>query len=282
MSSVAHAAASVEHLLDPRDGSIRVFTFWLADTAYAVSIQHIHSVVRDEQDIRPVPAKTRGLVGTVWYQGSPVPVFDFAQRLGIESGRQTKQNLIEELHLRESEHMQWLQALDASVRTGAAFTEARDPSRSRFGRWYAAFQTRDSKLREILNDFAEPHRRVHALADELLAMRAAGQTEDAIARLQTERMTTLRRMRTLFADAREYLRELSRTVLLFVGDVDGAPRVGLRIDEIDDVVSFSADVFVAADSVQVPVGPELRQMLLGYLKDDRREAILIQPTAVCA
>ncbi|MEL7371030.1 MAG: chemotaxis protein CheW, partial [Myxococcota bacterium] len=66
----------VARFLDPRDGTIRVFTFWLADTAYAVSIQHIHSVVQDDQDIRPVPSAAPGLLGTIWYHGAPVPVYD--------------------------------------------------------------------------------------------------------------------------------------------------------------------------------------------------------------
>ncbi len=277
MQTVASPPQEVARLLDPRDGTIRVFTFWLADTAYAVSIRDIHSVVQDDQDIRPVPAADGGLVGTCWYQGAPVPVYDFAHRLGMDSGRQVKQAMIAKLDETEQDHIQWLDALEASLRDGVPFTKARDPSRCAFGRWYATFTTRDDVLREIMEQFNSPHARVHSLADELLTLASTGRRDDAIERFNVERMTTFRRLRTLFAEARDQIQEMSRTVLLFLTD-GHAPRVGLRIDEIDDVVSFSAEAFVPASQVHLKVNPAIQDMLLGYVKEGERQAMLIQPT----
>ena len=277
-ASVAASPTQVAHLLDPRDGTIRVFTFWLAEAAYAVSIQHIHSVVQDDQDIRPVPAAGPGLLGTVWYQGAPVPVYDFAQRLGVDSGHQAKSALVETLDALEAEHVEQLADLERTAREKVPYTGPRDPEQCAFGQWYAAFQTRDEGLREILEHFDEPHRRLHELVDEVLMLIQGGNDAEALERLEVERTTSLRRLRTLFSEAREQIREASRTVLLFLTDEGQTPRVGLRIDEIDDVVSFSANVFVPADQVRLPVSPAVRQMLLGYLKEGDRQAILIQPT----
>ena len=193
MSSVASPSQEVARSLDPRDGTIRVFTFWLADTAFAVSIRHIHSVVQDDQEIRPVPAAAPGLLGTVWYHGAPVPVYDFAARLGTPSGREVKDALVQTLDKREEDHIQWLAALEASIRDGVAFTKARDPSRCAFGQWFETFETRDEVLREIMGQFDKPHRRIHALADELLTMASSGRKDAALERLEHERATTLRR-----------------------------------------------------------------------------------------
>ena len=278
MQTAAAHPSEVARFLDPRDGTIRVFTFWLADTAYAVSIQHIHSVVQDDQDIRPVPAATPGLLGTVWYHGAPVPVYDFAHRLGTESGRQIKEALVDTLHQYENEHIEWLGALETSVKEGMPFKKSRDPARSAFGQWYATFTTRDEVLSDIMAQFDEPHKRIHALADDVLNLANAGKKDEALERVMTERTTTLRRLQALFTEARDQIQEMSRTVLLFLTEEDQAPRVGLRIDEIDDVVSFSADAFVPATQVNLTVQPAVRDMMLGYIKEGDRQAILVQPT----
>ncbi|MEO1338932.1 MAG: CZB domain-containing protein, partial [Myxococcota bacterium] len=242
----------------------------------------IHSVVQDDQDIRPVPSAAPGLLGTVWYHGAPVPVYDFAHRLGVSSGREAKQALIDTLMQRERDHIEWIDALETSVREGVSFTRACDPNRCAFGKWYSTFHTRDAVLSEIMAQFDEPHRRIHGLADELISMTLYGRREEALERLDLERETTFRRMRTLFSEARDQIEEMSRTVLLFLTDNGHTPRVGLRIDEIDDVVSFSASVFVPADRVSVDVRPGVREMLLGYINEGGRQAILIQPTIAFA
>ncbi|MEM7678694.1 MAG: CZB domain-containing protein, partial [Myxococcota bacterium] len=203
-----------------------------------------------------------------------------SHRLGVSSGREAKQSMISTLIQREQEHIEWLDALERSVRDGASFTMTRDPTQCAFGQWSTTFHTRDAVLSEIMEQFDEPHRQIHSLADELIAMTLRGRRDEALERLELERDTTFRRLRTLFSEARDQIEEMSPPMPLFLTDNGQTPRVGLRIEEIDDVVSFSASVFVPADRVSVDVNPGIRQMLLGYMNEGGRQAILIQPTIV--
>lgn len=222
--------------------TIPTFTFYSSDTLFALKLEHVLSVNDDLDQIQTLPIKGQGILGVYKYQNSMVPIFDFAKLIGVDSGQVVMQSLIENLELREKEHVDWLDALNQSLEDeNIAFTKALDPHKCAFGKWYDGFETRDETLRDILVQFDVPHKHIHSLANKLFALRDQGKQAEALDCLHIERHGTLRRLESLFSQACEQVKSAMRPVILFVTKDGVVPTFGIIVDEINDVIEYNAD-----------------------------------------
>ncbi len=223
---------------DTETGSMTVMTLYIEDSLYAIPIENVVSLSKETDQIQELPIQAPGLIGVSHYQNQVVPVVDIAQRIGVKSGTQAKKELIDTLSAREQDHIDWLDALEKAIITGEKFAKARDPHQCAFGKWYDNFETRNEALNEIMAQFSTPHNDIHALADKLLTMRDSGEKEEALKELEFQRITTLRRLRSLFSHARGQLTEMMRSILLYV-TCDGVnPAYALLIDEVHDALTY--------------------------------------------
>lgn len=140
---------------------------------------------------------------------------------------------------RRRDHTDWMSALENSLRNGCAFAKARDPHECAFGKWYYAYQPSDRRLALLLRGFEQPHAMIHSLADRLLKLSEAGKREEALARFQEERETTLKDLLRLFDRTGAVLQSLQRRVAIILrrGDM----RCALGADRVTDIVSVPAD-----------------------------------------
>lgn len=221
-------------------GSITVMTLYIEDSLYAIPIENVVSLSKETDQIQELPIKAPGLIGVSHYQNKVVPVIDIAQRIGVKSGTDGKKDLIDTLTAREQDHIDWLDALERSINTGEKFDRARDPHQCEFGKWLDTFEPRNESLQEIISQFSEPHAHIHTLADKLLNMCAKGDKgqEAALKELNYERLTTLKRLRSLFSYSREQVSDMMRSILLYVTRDGSTPAYALLIDEVHDALDY--------------------------------------------
>lgn len=248
----------------PENQGLQAFTFWVGETLFAVPMNIVLAVRIDEGDFRPFPGDADGLLGLVTYQDHPVPVFDFADHVGVRSAEEIVSSLSKVLDEREQDHVDWLDALEVALKTGGQFNKALDPTQCAFGRWLAGFKTRDDVFLEILEAFVEPHKALHATAESLLVLRDRGEKDEALKRLELARHGTLKNLRRLFKRAREQLHDSMRPVLLMITSDSGeTPALALRIDEIADVVTFENGSIVTHRRIGVPIRNVAEGLLVG-------------------
>ena len=260
---------------------LTAFTFWVGEQMLAVPVHNVLSVTQNLADLKPTPIKGRGLLGATRYRGKPVAIYDLAAMFDIVSGGQYKTELLDILQAREQDHLDWLDALEESIKTDVPFTKARDPHQCAFGKWYDSFTTRDAAFAEILERFDEPHRQIHALADELLELKARGDMDEALYRLDIARNTVLRRLRKTFHHARVQLKESIRDVVLNLTTDGETPMVGLKIDEINDVITYPRERLLPLSDVGLPLAEHTERLFNGYLSNDRGEdCLLIDPEQI--
>lgn len=256
---------------------LRAFTFWISDTLYAIDISKVLTISQDMSHIQSVPAKAQGLVGMVEFQDNAVPVLDFANVLNFPSGDENNKQLIDLLNDKEKDHVDWVSALEDSLVNDTPFTKAKDPHRCAFGQWYDSFKSRDETLMEILSEFDQPHKQIHALADTLLTMKQAGELDKALETLRFERNVTLKRLLKRFEQARTHLTESTRQVLLYITDDGTTPIVALRIDDINDVVDFKPEQFKPMDKINNILSGSAAQVVIAYLKQrDDADCLLVE------
>ena len=261
------------------DDALTVFTFWAGNELFGVDIAHVLSVTQELTGLHRTPLRSPGLLGVVEYRGTPMAVYNFAKLLGMRSGVEEKEALIETLTVREQDHIDWVDALARSLREDVPFTKARDPDQCAFGKWYAQFTTRDDNLAEILERLDAPHRRIHALADELLALKEQGRVEEALERLEIERVTTLATLRKNLEHARNQIRGTLRPVVLNL-TLDGLnPLVGVQIDEVNNVIAYARDDL--AELEHLGLDPRLSCYFSGYLsRNGEHSCLLLHPESL--
>ena len=274
---------ALNHVADKNSGKSgqnrQIFTFFVEDMMFGLDVENVLMLGQEVNEIQKIPIEERGFCGVVKFQGAVVPVLNFAHRLGVPSGIDAKTELLGILTDREKDHVEWINSLETSLKNHVAFTKTTDPNECEFGKWYNKFETRDETLKELLEAFNEPHQRIHALADELIAMRDDDKEAEALEQLAYERATTLRRLRALFSRARDQIQGGMRQVLLFV-TIDGkTPRYALLIDEINDVMNYTAADFQSSRSGALGLFNKIENVIEGiYTRENTPDCLYFDIT----
>ncbi|MCW8928739.1 MAG: CZB domain-containing protein [Gammaproteobacteria bacterium] len=270
---------SSNQVMEQYSNGLRAFTFWISDTLYAIDISRVLTISQEMGNIQSLPAEAKGLVGMVEFQGNAVPVLDFANMLGFDSGVENSNALIQLLSEKEKDHIEWIEALEDSLVNDTPFVKAKDPNACTFGQWYNHFKHRDETLMEVLSEFDKPHKQIHALADKLLDMKKDNQLDQALKLLQNERDITLKRLLKRFEQARIHLKESTRQVLLYVTEDGTTPTVALRIDDINDVIDFKPEQFKEMNRINNILTGEASELVVAYLKQaEQADCLLVEAT----
>ncbi len=265
--------------LEDDSEALTVFTFWIGDELFAIDIANILSITQDLDSLLKTPVKSKGLIGVINYLGNPAAVYNFAEMLSIPSTREIKSELVALLDAREQDHVDWVNALEKSLKEGLPFDQARDPHMCTFGKWYDKFETRDEALTDIMTRFDKPHKQIHALADELLDLKDNDQLNVALEKLNTARMTTLNYLRKHFTHARDQIEDSLHTVVINITNDGVKPVVALLIDEIHEVMNFNQSDLIGLDKIGLDEIAGMEGYFHGYLgSDDNKSSCLLLDT----
>jgi len=274
------AATTNQPIVETESEVLTVFTFWVGDELFAIDIDNILSVTQDLDKMLQPPVKSRGLMGVINYMDEPVAVYNFAEMLNIPSTRQIKSRLVDLLNSFEQDHINWVDTLEAALKDNSPFEETHDAHLCNFGQWYDNFKTRDEALSDIMEHFDAPHKALHALAGELIAMRDNGQLEQALEKLERARNTSLSSLANHFSHARNQIEESLHTVVINITNDGAKPLVALQIDEIHEVMNFEKSDLRGLDRMGLDAVLEMEGLFKGYLgsQDNRSSCLLLDTT----
>lgn len=252
----------------------QVFTFFIEDMMFGLNVDYVLMLGQDVDAIQKVPVEERGLKGVIKYQGIVVPVLDFAHRVGVTSGIDSKLAVIDELRHYEQEHIDWMNALEAVITSGGEFKYPTELKNCKFSQWRKQFHARDETLMDLLALFDVNQQALYETAERLLTLRDSGNRDEAIELLHRERGASIQRMKTLFSRVVEHLQAAMRQVLLFVTDDGKTPRFALLIDEINDVVTYDASEFQASNAGALAQLSQIGKVLDGiYTRDNSPDCL---------
>jgi len=204
----------------------------LKGQSFALPTQEIRELVMKPQ-ITVVPDTPEYARGVMNFRGRVVPVVDLRKRLGMTPVSDETASFCALMDQRRQDHVNWLNELEASVRERREFKLATDPHLCAFGRWYDNYKPEDVWIGALLGRFAEPHRRIHSTAGEVLALQSLGSWEEALGLIGRTRTGVLSTMIALFANLHELIRESQQEIAVvlqvenrtFAVSVDGAVAV---------------------------------------------------------
>lgn len=173
------------------------------------------------------------------FQGVPLSFVSSWDLSGEETCYSEFAQLAAMLPQRRQDHIDWMSALEDSLRNGYAFSKARNPHECAFGKWYYGYRPADRQLALLLRNFEQPHAFIHGLADQLLKLSEEGKKEEALVRFQTATDTTLKDLLRLFDRTSSVLQSLQRRIAIILHR--GEVRCALGADRVTDIISVPAD-----------------------------------------
>lgn len=173
------------------------------------------------------------------FEDEPLAFVSLWDTLGQPSAYAEYDSMQAMLPQRRQDHLDWMAALEHSLRSGTPFAKARSPYECAFGKWFYAYRASDRRLGLLLAQFEQPHAIIHGLADRLLGMAENGQQAAALAEFETARATTLTTLMQLFDSTTQLLIELQRRIAVILGS--GAQARALGADAVRDIVLVPAE-----------------------------------------
>lgn len=202
----------------------------LENQMFAIDIKRIQEILTLPKTV-PIPNTPEHLRGAINLRGKVVPILDLRLKLGMAASTSGAAQFQEILVKREQDHLNWVAALEESIRDGKTFKLARDARQSEFGKWYYSFRSQDPTVSQILAKFDEPHTRLHHVASEMLSMAEHGQKSEALDRMSTLRKTELKNMREIFEELRSEVQsgQVEQAVIFKKDEL----QLGICVDTVD-------------------------------------------------
>lgn len=183
--------------------------------------------------VTPVPNASPDVRGVMNLRGKIIELIDLRVKLGLAPFQAELGALIQLLREREQDHRDWLAELEACIHERRPFKLQRDPHKCKFGQWYDAYRTEDRLLRMTLPSMDEPHKAIHATAEEALHRAERGDTEGALELVASRRNRELAALVKLFAESRRILADGSRELAVVLSR--GADHLAFSADLVEEV-----------------------------------------------
>lgn len=229
-----------------KENKLNVITFSTTDASFAIPLEQILYIEKDMKRNLQLNELAEFNHEIITFQENAVQLFDFNNLIGSKSYQSTMKNLVSQLDNMEQQHIQWLNALEDSLKNKTPFTKTLDPNQCEFSQWYKTFKTDNEELSEIMQRIEAPHAKLHSMANELLTLNQTD-PEDALRQLEQQRQNTLATLIRLFQLAKEHANNSVRPIILFVEHNEGKVSA-LRLDNIQDIVDYNRKDFSHDDS----------------------------------
>jgi chemotaxis signal transduction protein len=210
-----------------------------AGTLFGISAEFVHEMITIE-NVVVVPNTPDFVRGAINRRGEIFSLFDLRTYFGNDSLLKEREALIDLMHEREQDHLDWLEALEKSATDGSEFTKTTDPDQCAFGKWYNNYKTEDRLLSEMLRKFDDPHRRIHAVGEEVMKYIQAGEKDKALARIEKTRGDSLAVLVDLFEQLRERILYSATSEICMILR-SGSSHMALCVDKIESVEFLSEE-----------------------------------------
>lgn len=187
------------------------------------------------RDVTEIVGYSKSVKGTMDMRGHQIPLVDLRVVAGFDSYLDEKTSLIENLKVREQEHVDWMRQLEVSLNEGITFNLARDHTLCNFGKWYYNFKTQDRLLVNHLKRIEEPHKNIHALADKVLDLKDRGDVNGALRMYEKAKVTDYATILNLFSGLYELILEADPEMAVLVDYNNEVGPFAIAVDRIETV-----------------------------------------------
>lgn len=206
--------------------------FQLQGNSYAIKSDHVAAITLFDE-VTPVAGHGEDIRGLVLHRGQTIPLLDMRRKLKQIPLKEELARFEQMLHARKEDHLNWIDALTTTVRTGTDFRLATDPHQCAFGKWYDHFQTENHHLRFHLKKIDKPHRKLHHTAVLVLELMQKGDQAGAERLIEQAKRDYVSPLVKLLEQTTSIYTASVREIAIVVAYQDLT--VGLIVDEVEGV-----------------------------------------------
>jgi purine-binding chemotaxis protein CheW len=210
----------------------------LKHRSFALPTQEVRELVM-KPEVTCVPDSPPFVRGVMNIRGRMLPLVDLRLRVGMKAASEEAASFCALMEQRRQDHVNWLNELEASVREQRDFKLATDPHRCAFGRWYDSYTAENIWIGALLRRFADPHRQIHAVASNVIALSSKGDSASANVLIEQTRRGVLSKMIRLFASLQELIQESSQEIAVVLET--GSRSFAVSVDEAAEVTKFDPE-----------------------------------------
>ena len=209
----------------------------LGNALFGVSSSQVQQMI-SMPDVNSVPYAPDHIRGVINLRGKVMPLIDLRVRLGMVSAKTETDNLVDMLCQRKEDHRNWIRELILCLDEKRPFLLATDPHKCAFGKWYDTYRSDNLLVSSILPKFDEPHKRIHALADDAFGLQKQGNDPGAKELVHVAEKTDLAIVMELFDNLCKTIRESCREIALIL--MLDQQYFAAAVDGVESVEAFSS------------------------------------------
>lgn len=213
----------------------QLLTFRCRSKTFGIEVGVVEEIVPVTR-LSDIPSSESHLRGGITVRGKIISIYDFRAIVGDRSLLADREELVTMFDQREREHVEWVDALERSVREGIPFRKALDPAKCAFGRWLSTYEAPDVYLQRLFEKIDKPHRELHGIAPVVLGPEMKGRTDLAIEMVEHGRATILE----FFADFKKALVTELRELALVVRSTSGNS-YAISVDSVDNIRELESE-----------------------------------------
>jgi len=257
-----------------KDNKLTAITFVTADASFAVPLEQVLYIEKDTKRNLQVNELDEFNHEVITFQNNTVQLFDFNKLIGSQNHHQTMKKLSSELDEFEQFHTDWMANLENSLKNNTPFTLSSDPKKCLFGDWLSNNQTDNEELKETLQRLNEPHEKLHYFANKIKEINE-NDHEEALKIFEQEHLSISSNLNHLFHLSKERALSSVRPIILFV-EHNGGKVTALRLDNINDIITFDKSVFCNDDSTDgIMKDKDQDFMIEGFLRDGNDAPLML-------
>lgn len=199
---------------------------------FSVSSTYAQAIIQ-LPEVTELPNTSDSVRGIIRHREEIYNLIDFRKAISYRSIKDEMDEFSAMIDQRETDHVKWLDELEASIIENRSFELTTDPHKCAFGKWYDTYTSDNFIISDILQGFDQPHRTIHGIAQKIENLKKDSNFDVAHNVIKTTRHKELSRMKELFTKIKEAVKNnMLERVILFNRNEN---KFAIAVDQIESV-----------------------------------------------
>lgn len=222
-------------------------SFIVNSNTYAVPVAYISESIQ-QTHITRIPRMPEYVLGVMNLRGKIVPVMDSRIRMGMKPKSAERNELLDLLQKRQSEHRSWIEQLEDEVSRGRQITVEKNPNNCAFGKWYNRYMSEldksennndrvDNALLNALKAIDEPHKELHRLSSKAADLITQNREKEALELVKKAKTTEIEKLDQLFKSLYTAIDNQGKRDIIVIMQLKD-DLFGITVDAIDSTLEI--------------------------------------------
>lgn len=211
----------------------------LNDVIYATSCESVLSL-NQLPDSTPLPKAPPEVRGVINFRGRLIELVDTRKLLNLKTITEEVVEFNAMINQRYQDHLNWINTLEATVKSDTEFTLTTDPHKCAFGKWYDSYSSKNTNIMfmSTFAKFDKPHKDIHQIGITAKQLIERGNKQAAIDLVESTKNIELKQMLGLFDDLKEAYNNSRKEIVVVIGENE-SKCIGLSVDQITAIEHLS-------------------------------------------